>query len=103
MVHESEREHRTSKARFLRTSGRSIPKQLSVIERRQRRVRTIRQNLDGRHSQIEPEAVIANDPGIQYEMGESENFPVHVPTFLQRNEGDPAINVNDLFPSTEPC
>ena len=101
--YQSEREHRTSKARFLRTSGRSIPKQLSGIERRQRRVRTIRQNLDGGHSQIEQEPIVANDPGIQYEMGGSENFPVHVPTFLQRNQGDPAIQVNNLFPSIEPC
>jgi hypothetical protein len=35
-VHQSEREHRTSKARFLRTNGRAIPQQLAGTERGQR-------------------------------------------------------------------
>ena len=56
----------------------------------------IRENLDRRPSQIEPDT-ITNDPGVQYNMGKSEKSSVYIPTFLQRNEGDPAVKVNDLF------
>ena len=90
---QSEREHRTSKGRFLRTSGRSIPQQLSRIERRQRRISMIRENLDNPCSQTDQEDAII-DPRVQYNIGKSQKFPVHIPTFLQRNEGDPAIKVN---------
>jgi hypothetical protein len=53
----------------------------------------IRENLDGPRSEIELEEN-TNDPGAQYNMGKSQKFPVHIPTFLQRNGGDPAIKVN---------
>jgi len=43
--HQSELEHRTSKARFLRTSGQLIPQQLSRIEQRQRHITMICENL----------------------------------------------------------
>ena len=98
-VHQSEREHRTSKARFLRTNGRAIPQQLAGTERRQHRISMIRENLDRRPAQIEPD-VITNDPGVQYNMGTSEKFRVHIPTFLQRNQGDPAVKVSNLLFST---
>ena len=94
-VHQSEREHRTSKARFLRTNGRAIPQQLAATERRQRRISMIRENLDRRPSQIEPD-VITNDPGVQYNMGTSEKSSIHIPTFLQRNQGDPAVKVHNF-------
>jgi len=42
--------------------------------------------------EIEPEDV-AHDPGVQYNIGRSQKCPVHIPTFLQKNEGDPAIKV----------
>jgi hypothetical protein len=98
---QSEREHRTSKARFLRTSGRSIPKQLSGIERKQHRIRTIRRNLDGCLPQVEPEPLVCNESAVQYDVGKSEKFSVHIPMFLQKNEGDPAVKVNNLLFSTE--
>jgi hypothetical protein len=55
----------------------------------------IRENLDPSRmpSQMDPEAV-TDDLGVQYNMGKSEKFAVHIPTFLRRNEGDPAIKVN---------
>jgi hypothetical protein len=56
----------------------------------------IRENLDQHPSQIEPD-VVANDPRVQYNMGTSEKFGVHVPMFLQRNQGDPAVKVNNLL------
>lgn len=93
MIYQSEREHRTSKGRYLRTSGRSIPQQLAKIEQRQRHIRMIRENLKVCHPQRDPESVVV-DPNTRYNMGTSQKFPVHIPTFLQRNEGDPAIKVN---------
>ena len=92
---QSEREHRTAKGRFLRTSGRLIPQQLSRIEQRQRRIRMIREKLNSPSSQIESEDVTL-DLGIRYNMGTSQKFPVHIPTFLQRNQGDPAIKASEL-------
>lgn len=92
IIYQSEREHRTSKGRHVRTNGRSIPQQLSKIEQRQRRIRMIRENLNGSHLQRDPEDIIT-DPNTSYNMGTSQNLSVHVPTFLQRNEGDPAIKV----------
>ena len=56
----------------------------------------IRENLDQHPSQIEPDA-ITNDPRAQYSMGTSEKSSVHIPTFLQRNQGDPAVKVNILL------
>jgi len=92
---QSEREHRTSKGRFLRTNGRLIPQQLSRIEQRQRRIRMIHEKLNGLPLQIEPEDVNINLE-IRYNMGTSQKFPVHIPTFLQRNQGDPAVKVSDF-------
>ena len=43
--------------------------------------------------QTESEEVI-NNPQAQYNIGKTQNSPVHLPTFLQKNEGDPAIKVN---------
>jgi hypothetical protein len=37
------------------------------------------------------------DPQAQYNIGKTENSPVHVPTFLQKNIGDPAIKASSLM------
>lgn len=93
-IYQSELEHKISKARFIRTSGRSIPEQISKIELRQRRIRMIREKMHrpNLHSQNEPDDLI-NDPRAQYNMGKTQKSPVHVPTFLRKNDGDPAIKV----------
>jgi hypothetical protein len=56
----------------------------------------IHENLDQRPSQIQPD-VITNDPGVQYNMGKSEKSNVHIPMFLQWNQGDPAVKVSNLL------
>jgi len=43
--------------------------------------------------EIEPEDVV-HDPGVQYNIGRSQKCLVHIPTFLQKNKGDPAIKVS---------
>jgi len=52
--------------------------------------------VNGSPHQIEPEDMAA-DPGVHYNMGISQKFPVHIPTFLQRNAGDSAIRVSGSF------
>ena len=49
----------------------------------------------GSPPEIGPEDV-AHDPGVQYNMGKSQKFPVHILTFLQKNESDPTIKVSSL-------
>ena len=56
----------------------------------------IRDTLDVSGSQTKPESMVV-DPGAHYNMGTSQNFPVHIPTFLQRNNGDPAVKVRRLI------
>jgi len=46
---------------------------------------------------MESEGTVS-DSGVQYNIGKSEKFSVHIPTFLQQNDGDPAIKVNQLHP-----
>jgi hypothetical protein len=52
----------------------------------------IRENLGNTSSQKGPESIVV-DPEVRYTMGSSQKFPVHMPTFLQRNSGDPAVKV----------
>jgi len=51
-------------------------------------------NVSG--SQTELESIVV-DPGAHYNMGTLQKFPVHIPTFLQRNKGDPAVQVRRLI------
>jgi hypothetical protein len=46
-------------------------------------------------SEIELEDV-THDPEVQCNIGRSQKCPVHMPTFLQKNKGDPTINVSVL-------
>jgi len=52
----------------------------------------IRESLDPSRWMESEDTV--NDPGAQYNIGKSEKFSVYIPTFLQQNDGDPAIKVN---------
>ena len=49
--------------------------------------------LPGSDTNLDLEGVV-NDPRLQYNIGKTENAPVHVPTFLQSNDGDPAIKAS---------
>jgi hypothetical protein len=95
-VHQSELEHRTSKARFLRTNGRSVPLQLSKIERRQHWIRSIREKMS--HAPRPDPEDIVNNSQVQYNIGRTQKLPVHVPTFLRQNAGDPATKASIITP-----
>lgn len=55
----------------------------------------IHERLNRPPLQVEPKDV-SIDPGIRYNIGTSQKHPVHIPTFLQQNQGDPAVKVSDL-------
>jgi len=52
----------------------------------------IHESLDPSHRMESKDTV--SDPGAQYNIGKSEKSSIHIPTFLQQNDGDPAIKVN---------
>ncbi|KAI0055695.1 hypothetical protein BV25DRAFT_1815207 [Artomyces pyxidatus] len=85
-----ELEHKTSKMRYLRTSHRTIPLQLSQIETRERRIRRIRESVNRRPS-IPEQPDVADDLQARYSTGKTQNYPIHVPSFLLARAGDPAV------------
>ena len=90
---QGELEHRSPKSRYARTDRKSFVKQLTIIERRQARIRRIRamNKLQGRLIDTCEATTINTEE--HYFIGKSQNFPVNIPTFLRENQGDPAIKV----------
>jgi hypothetical protein len=76
-----------------------MPQQLSRIERRQRRIDMIRERLH-RSPVSDP---LINDPRMQYNIGQSQKCSVHIPTFLEKNKGDPAIKVRATSAASHPA
>lgn len=68
---------------------------MTQIERRQARIRRIRERLtkDGA-SFIEQDN--ATSPNSRYHIGKTQNQPEHIVTFVQKNSGDPAVKVTFL-------
>jgi hypothetical protein len=79
----------------MRTSRKHFVRQLTQIERRQARLRRIRTRCkESRRSTGEE---IATSPDVHHVIGQSQNHPVHIPTFLQDNADDPAIKASVVF------
>lgn len=88
---QGELEHRTPKRRYLRTNRKSFVKQLTQIERRQTRIRRIKEKI---HSQTGVHSEDASTtPDVHYHIGLSENHFEHLGTFLRAHSGDPAVKV----------
>ena len=68
---------------------------MSRIEQRQRHIRLIRENLSGSPTLIQPEDITVNTDA-RFNVATSQKNPVHIPTFLQQNLGDPAVKVSGL-------
>lgn len=66
---------------------------MAQIERRQARIRRIRQRQQARDS-IAADSDAATSLSLSYHLGSNQNHPEHIPLFLQRHAGDPAIEVN---------
>jgi hypothetical protein len=90
-VIQGELEHRNSKARYRRTDRKAVVKQLTQIERRQARIRRIRQKHQAT-TKITRENV-ANTPDEHHHIGKSEKCFEQVGDFLQSHTGDPAVKV----------
>jgi hypothetical protein len=93
---QSELEHRNPKSRYKRTSRKKFIKQLTEIERRQARLRRIRQKLNAREvngARIEAADNCPGSSGCRYHIGRTQNYPVNIGLFLQENRFDPALQV----------
>lgn len=82
-------EHKTPKARYKRTSRKFFIKQITKIERREARLRS----LHAQNFATAEEAVHTQDFEAHYYMGKSQKEFYHIGTFLSTNTGDPATKV----------
>jgi len=64
--------------------------QLASIERRQARIRCIRM----RHKALNSADPVPNKPDEHHVIGQSQNFPEDLTSFMQSNVGDPAVEVS---------
>jgi hypothetical protein len=70
-------------------------RQLAHIERRQARIRRIRQTS----AKSPPtEQTDAEGPGDKYCIGKDEKTPYDIGSFLRLHSGDPAVKVRCIFP-----
>lgn len=92
-----ELEHRSPKSRYLRTSRKDFEKQLGSIERRQARIRRIRQKLSSK-----TEATFVYEKGPEssasaYHVGKTQNHPLDLGVLYRDNHHDPAVKVFHQF------
>ncbi|RDB29792.1 hypothetical protein Hypma_014062 [Hypsizygus marmoreus] len=93
--YKGELEHRTPKGRYKRTSRKAVQKQLAQIERRQARIRRIREKVCSQASSTSASASAPEDGSItpteHHHIGVTENFPQHIGALLRMHAQDPAI------------
>ncbi len=79
----------------LRTSRKQFEKQLSHIERRQARIRRIRQKLNdnGKIQNILTPEKSLDSPNTSYHIGKTQNHPVDLRTITRQAEDDFAAKV----------
>ncbi len=90
-----ELEHRSPKSRYLRTSRKDFEKQLAQVERRQARIRKIRQKLNERNVTQESLAheKAPEVPASTYHIGKTQKHPIEVTVFAREYCADPAAKV----------
>jgi|SRR3984957_437640 hypothetical protein len=91
LLPQGELEHRTAKARYKRTSKKDFVRQMAQIERRQARIRLIRQRV-AKISVTENEC-LPNTLEAHHHIGVSEACTLRFGPFLQSHHGDPAVAV----------
>ncbi|KAF8151198.1 hypothetical protein BJ912DRAFT_869512 [Pholiota molesta] len=87
-----ELEHRSPKSRYLRTSRKNFEKQLTQIERRQARIRRIRQKFN---EADKVQTVLKHEKGPEssacdYHIGKTQNHPFNLDVFARESRYDPA-------------
>lgn len=85
---QSELEHRTSKARYQRTDHKDYVQQMTHIERRQHRLRQMREMHGIEHEDV-PKTL---EP--HHHIGASESAYEYMGLFLRQRSGDPAVKVS---------
>jgi len=65
---------------------------MTKIERWQVHLRCIRAHYQKAGRSLDEN--VTTSPEAHHVIGVSQNFPENIPTFLQKNGGDPAIKVN---------
>jgi hypothetical protein len=96
-VLQGELEHRHPKARYKRTSKKGFKQQLAQIERRQARIRRIKQrSTSGSNASPELRGPQDADPAIHHHIGASENDRLHIGKFCREHADDPAVMVRSF-------
>lgn len=93
-----ELEHRSPKSRYRRTSRKDFEKQLGHIERRQARIRRIRQKMseNGKIGEIlvhEKRLDSLESSTSDYHIGKTQNYPLDLGVIAQNAYSDPAAQV----------
>jgi hypothetical protein len=73
----------------MRTSRKDFVRQLTRIERRQARIRRIRESGIG-SAQLES---VSSVPDERYNIGKSQHRPIDLDGFIRKNSDDPALKV----------
>jgi hypothetical protein len=89
---QGELEHRRVKSRYKRTNKKEFVRQLTRIERRQARIKLIRQRVQ-KEGGFAAEDVPRN-PTTHHEIGSSENCKLRFSSFLEKHKLDPAATVS---------
>ncbi len=92
-----ELEHRSPKSRYHRTSRKNFERQLGAIERRQTRIRRIRQKFDQKNCDRDNEELMKEKGPeswtSEYHIGKTQNYPIELLVFAQEKRQDPAAKV----------
>lgn len=96
---QGELEHRSPKARYRRTDRKHFIKQLTQIERRQARIRRIKQqnSVNEAHTKLSPPPEIATRPEQHHHIGQSEDTYEEFGAFIRKYRDDPAVIVRFLM------
>lgn len=93
-----ELEHKSPKSRYRRTSRKDFEKELVCIERRQARIRRIRQKLDDKKKaqdalthEKRPTSELLDQ--YDYHIGIMQDHPVDLKIFAQEKRQDPAAKL----------
>lgn len=90
-----ELEHRSPKSRYLWTSRKDFEKQLTQIERRQARIRRIRQKFTeaGKVRIALKDQKGADASVFDYHIGKTQNHPINLDVLTRESRNDPAAKV----------
>lgn len=95
LEYQMELEHRSPKSRYLRTSRKNFEKQLTQIERRQARIRRIRQkfNDNGKARTVFKHEKGPESSACDYHIGKTQNHPLNLDLLARESRDDPAAKV----------